>query len=75
MEGVKWISVEDKFPKEEDGLIIAYMNGYYEIVYFSTEEDDFKKPWRYDEFDTCIVKKKSISHWCKLNEPINEELV
>ena len=61
----------------EIGDFIHTYNGLQKIekIYFSTEEDDFKKPWCYDEFDTCVIKKGYISHWCKLNKPINEELV
>lgn len=72
---MNWIKFKDKKPTEADGMILVCSEGksYVEIVYVSDEEQRFKKPFAYDEYDGPVWDFASATHWMKIIRP--DELI
>ena len=70
---MKWINIENKKPTEKDGLLlIKNANGFMELAYYSDEEKEILKPWRYDEDDRPALKLSGVVKWFKINLIENE---
>jgi len=67
---MEWISVTVRLPKEVDDIIVCRLpNGFLELCYFDDEEQELKKPWRYDYFDKPVCHINNITHWMPLPSP------
>jgi len=71
----KWISVKERMPKEEDEIIIVTNGNIKELVWYSEDEEELMKPWRYNKDDHPILRINDVKYWMPLPEiPDIEEI-
>ena len=68
-----WIKKEDREPKEDDGqILVTNGNDFYEIVWHDQNENEYKKPHRFDKDDVAVFRKGNFTHWQHIFSPPSE---